>query len=56
MANSSLSATVFAWFRFRKPSFPEAKSLGKEWNDEVREAWINCYAILSGTMITVAGK
>lgn len=32
------------------------KGLGKDWNDEVRSAWINCYAILSGTMITVAGK
>ena len=32
------------------------KGLGKEWNDEVKAAWINCYAILSGTMITAAGK
>ena len=32
------------------------KKLGKEWTDEVRSAWINCYSILSGTMITVASK
>lgn len=32
------------------------KALGKEWTDEVRSAWINCYAILSGTMITVSSK
>ena len=32
------------------------KGLEKEWTEEVRSAWINCYAILSGTMITVAGK
>ena len=32
------------------------KGLGKDWNDEVRSAWINCYSILSGTMITVAKK
>ena len=32
------------------------KSLGKEWTDEVRSSWINCYSILSGTMITVSGK
>ena len=30
------------------------KTLGTEWTDEVRSAWVNCYAILSGTMITVA--
>ena len=30
------------------------KRLGTEWTDEVRSAWVNCYAILSGTMITVA--
>jgi hemoglobin-like flavoprotein len=28
------------------------KCLDKEWNDEMQKAWINCYAILSGTMIT----
>lgn len=32
------------------------KVLGKEWTDEVRSSWINCYSILSGTMITVSGK
>ena len=32
------------------------KGLGTEWTDEVRSAWVNCYAILSGTMITVASK
>jgi hemoglobin-like flavoprotein len=32
------------------------KRLGAEWTDEVRSAWVNCYAILSGTMITVASK
>jgi len=32
------------------------KGLNKEWTDEVKSAWINSYAILSGTMITVANK
>ena len=32
------------------------KGLDSEWTDEVRSAWVNCYAILSGTMITVANK
>ena len=32
------------------------KGLGKQWTDEKRSAWINCYSILSGTMITVAAK
>jgi len=32
------------------------KGLGKVWTDEIRSAWINCYSILSGTMITVAKK
>ena len=32
------------------------KSLGNEWNDEVRSAWVNCYSILSGTMITLTNK
>ena len=32
------------------------KGLGKEWTDEVRSAWINCYSILSGTMITITSK
>lgn len=25
--------------------------LGKDWNDEIKEAWINCYQVLSETMI-----
>jgi nitric oxide dioxygenase len=32
------------------------KSLADHWNEDIRSAWVNCYAILSGTMITVAGK
>ena len=32
------------------------KGLGAEWTDDVRSAWVNCYAILSGTMITVTVK
>ena len=32
------------------------KTLGEEWNDQMKNAWINCYAILSGTMITAAAK
>ena len=32
------------------------KALGTEWTDQVRSAWINCYTILSGTMITVTAK
>jgi nitric oxide dioxygenase len=32
------------------------KNLGNEWNDELRSAWINCYSIISGTMITVSDK
>ena len=32
------------------------KNLGNDWNDEVRSAWVNCYSILSGTMITVSNK
>ena len=32
------------------------KTLGNEWTDETRSAWINCYAILSGTMITATVK
>ncbi|HKC35676.1 MAG TPA: globin domain-containing protein [Chitinophagaceae bacterium] len=32
------------------------KTLGQEWNEDIRSAWVNCYAILSGTMITVADK
>lgn len=32
------------------------KFLAKELTDEMKNAWINCYAILSGTMITAAAK
>ena len=32
------------------------KSLCNDWDDEVRSAWVNCYSILSGTMITVTNK
>jgi hemoglobin-like flavoprotein len=32
------------------------KGLGKQWTDEKKSAWINCYSILSGTMITIANK
>ena len=32
------------------------KNLGNEWNAELRTAWVNCYAVLSGTMITVTAK
>ena len=32
------------------------KALGKEWTDELKTAWINCYNVLSGTMITAASK
>lgn len=32
------------------------KALGKEWTEEVKSSWINCYSILSGTMITVSSK
>ena len=32
------------------------KTLGAEWNAELRAAWVNCYSILSGTMITVTAK
>ena len=32
------------------------KCLAQEWNDEIRSAWVNCYAVLSGTMITAASK
>jgi hemoglobin-like flavoprotein len=32
------------------------KNLGQEWNEDVRSAWVNCYAILSGTMITAVSK
>lgn len=32
------------------------KTLGNEWTDDIRSAWINCYSILSGTMITVSNR
>ena len=32
------------------------KTLGKEWTDDIRAAWINCYAVLSGTMIAATAK
>ena len=32
------------------------KTLGADWNAELRAAWVNCYAVLSGTMITVTAK
>src|SRR5215471_4847750 len=27
------------------------KGLGKHWNEEVREAWVSCYTVLSNAMI-----
>ena len=30
------------------------KALGNEWNDELQAAWLNCYAVLSGTMISAS--
>ena len=30
------------------------KAQGNEWNDELQAAWVNCYAILSGTMISAS--
>ena len=32
------------------------KGLGKDWTDELKTAWINCYNVLSDTMITAASK
>ena len=32
------------------------KTLGTDWNTELRTAWVNCYAVLSGTMIAVTAK
>ncbi len=29
--------------------------LGKDWNEEVKEAWTSCYTILADTMITASG-
>ena len=30
------------------------KALGKEWTEELKTAWVNCYTELAGTMITAA--
>jgi len=32
------------------------QGLGKDWNDEVSDAWAVCYKILSDTMINAAGN
>jgi nitric oxide dioxygenase len=32
------------------------KALGKEWTEELKSAWINCYTVLSNTMISAASK
>lgn len=32
------------------------QGLGKDWNEEVRKAWTECYALLSGTMIEAASS
>lgn len=32
------------------------KGLGKDWNDNVREAWITCYQLLANTMIEASAK
>jgi nitric oxide dioxygenase len=32
------------------------KTLGNDWNSELRTAWVNCYAVLSGTMIVASTK
>ena len=32
------------------------KALGKDWTEELKTAWINCYNVLSGTKITAASK
>ena len=32
------------------------KALGKDWTDELKSAWISCYTVLSGTMISAASK
>lgn len=32
------------------------KALGKDWTDELKTAWINCYTELSGTMIAAASE
>ena len=32
------------------------RGLGKDWTDEVRDAWTTCYSILSNTMIKAAAQ
>jgi nitric oxide dioxygenase len=32
------------------------KGLGNDWNAEVKDAWLTCYTILSGTMIDAASQ
>lgn len=32
------------------------KGLADEWNEQTKQAWIKCYSILSGTMITATSK
>lgn len=32
------------------------KGLGKDWTEELKTAWLNCYDELSGTMINAASK
>ena len=32
------------------------KALGKDWTEELKTAWVNCYTELAGTMITAASK
>ncbi|MBC7885377.1 MAG: hemoglobin [Saprospiraceae bacterium] len=31
------------------------RGLGKDWNEDVKEAWTQCYNLLSATMINAAG-
>lgn len=31
------------------------QGLGKDWNEEVKEAWTQCYTMLSSTMMKAAG-
>ena len=32
------------------------KGLGNEWSEEIKNAWIKCYTILSDTMINASGR
>ena len=32
------------------------KGLADEWNEELKQAWIKCYTILSGTMLSATNK